>query len=62
MHLAALQTSLTLGRDWLMQMGQAAAENNITIQYCMAMARHALQSLEIPVVTQASGAQLDQAI
>ena len=51
-YLAVLQTSLTQGRDWLMQMGQAAAENGLTIQYCMANPRHALQSIEIPVVTQ----------
>ena len=47
-----LQTSLTLGRDWLLQMATAAKEYNLTIQYCMANPRHALQSLEFPVVTQ----------
>ena len=52
MYLSSLQTSLTLGRDWLTQMGQGAAENGLTIQYCMSMSKHILQSQEIPVVTQ----------
>ena len=47
-----LLTNLTLGRDWLLQMATAAKENNQTIQYCMANPRHALQSMEFPVVTQ----------
>jgi hypothetical protein len=33
-------------------MGLGAAENDLTLQYCMSPPRHALQSLEIPVVTQ----------
>jgi hypothetical protein len=41
-----------MARAWLMQMGEAAEKNNITIQYCMAYPRHALQSVEIPAVTQ----------
>ncbi|KAL4219038.1 hypothetical protein ACF0H5_021621 [Mactra antiquata] len=53
MYLSSLHTSLTLGTQWLTQMGQAAQENGLTIQYCMAMSRHALQSIEIPAVTQA---------
>eukprot|EP01064_Diplonema_japonicum_P033984 TRINITY_DN6871_c0_g1_i1.p1 TRINITY_DN6871_c0_g1~~TRINITY_DN6871_c0_g1_i1.p1 ORF type:complete len:747 (+),score=140.47 TRINITY_DN6871_c0_g1_i1:43-2283(+) len=47
-----LQRSATMARDWLMQMGSAAADNGLTIQYCMPYARHVLQSVEIPVVTQ----------
>ncbi|KAK0063410.1 hypothetical protein Bpfe_007051 [Biomphalaria pfeifferi] len=47
-----LMTSLTTGRDWLMQMGSSAARNGLKIQYCMSLPRHALQSLELPVVTQ----------
>ncbi|KAL3872441.1 hypothetical protein ACJMK2_040367, partial [Sinanodonta woodiana] len=51
-YLKALQTSLTLGHDWLTQMGGSALKNNLTIQYCMANPRHALQSLTITPVTQ----------
>eukprot|EP00731_Ephydatia_muelleri_P018789 Em0011g829a len=50
--LPALQRDLFLGRDWLLQMGKAAAELGITIQYCMPWTRHILQSVEIPSVTQ----------
>lgn len=48
----ATQTDLRLGRTWLKQMGRGAERNGITIQYCMAPSRCALQSLEIPVVSQ----------
>lgn len=44
--------SATLGRDWLTQMGGAAADHRLAIQYCMAWPRHALASLEIGAVTQ----------
>ncbi len=47
-----LMTNITLGRTWLKQMGNAALAYNITIQYCMSLSRHALQSLEIDAVTQ----------
>ena len=47
----ALQTNATLARDWLLQMGRGAQKNGLTIQYCMAWARHLLQSLESPAVT-----------
>ncbi|XP_046547730.1 uncharacterized protein LOC124257657 [Haliotis rubra] len=50
-------TSLTLGRKWLIDMGLAAQRNGITIQYSGALPRHALQSLEIPAVTQARVSQ-----
>ena len=46
-------TNVTLMKSWLLQMGQAAYDNNIVIQYCMPLARHILQSVEIPSVTQA---------
>ncbi len=42
----------TVLRDWLMQMGRGAALNEITIQYCMSLPMHIMQSLEIPAVTQ----------
>ena len=51
--ISALETNLTLGHDWLMQMANSAAKNNQTIQYCMSYSRHAMQSLEFPTVTQA---------
>ncbi|XP_046547852.1 uncharacterized protein LOC124257767 isoform X1 [Haliotis rubra] len=47
-----LLTDIDLGRQWLTQMGNGAAKNGLTIQYCMSFPRHLLQSLEIPVVTQ----------
>jgi hypothetical protein len=47
----ALQTNATLARHWLLQMGKGAQTNGLTIQYCMAWARHLLQSLESPAVT-----------
>jgi len=40
-------------RNWLLQMGEGAKQNDITIMYCMSLSRHILQSLEIPAVTQA---------
>ncbi|XP_025087041.1 uncharacterized protein LOC112559818 [Pomacea canaliculata] len=45
--------SVDVARTWLMQMGEAARAVDVTIQYCSASPRHALQALEIPVVTQA---------
>ena len=50
--LNATQQNVTLGRDWLMQMGAGAAKVNVTVQYCMAYARMVLQSVEIPAVSQ----------
>ena len=44
--------SLTLGNEWLHEMANAAQKLGITLQYCMATARHTLTSLELPVVTQ----------
>lgn len=46
-------TDVDLGRRWLLQMGIGASKQNITIQYCMALSRHILQSLEITQVTYA---------
>lgn len=45
-----LNTNVTLGRDWLIQMGRGAAKNNVLILYCMGLSRHILQSLEIAQV------------
>lgn len=47
-----LMTDLSLGKRWLTQMGNAALKYNITLQYCMSLSRHVLQSLEIEAVTQ----------
>ncbi|GFR90870.1 non-lysosomal glucosylceramidase [Elysia marginata] len=49
----ALVSDLYLGRRWLTQMGAAAKQFGIAIQYCMSYSRHILQSVEIPAVTQA---------
>ena len=47
-----VSSNLTLGREWLMQMGEAASRHGLRLQYCMALSRNILQSLEIPAVTQ----------
>jgi len=47
-----LSEDLDLGHQWLLQMGRAAEMYDVTIQYCMATPRYALQSLEISSVTQ----------
>ena len=51
-RLKELQMDLNLGQTWLGQMGEAAKEEGLTIQYCMAWPRHVLQAVMIPVVTQ----------
>ena len=51
-RLQELQIDLNLGQTWLGQMGEAAKEQGLTIQYCMAWPRHVMQSVMIPVVTQ----------
>ena len=48
----ALLTDVTLGSQWLRQMGTGAANAGVSIQLCMAYPRHALQSMEMPTVTQ----------
>ena len=48
-----LNVNATAARTWLLQMGTAAARNDLTIQYCMSHCRHIMQSLEIPAVTNA---------
>jgi hypothetical protein len=51
-RLSALHENITLGRSWLRQMGMAAAESGVTIQYCMPYPRHTLSSVELQAVTQ----------
>lgn len=49
-----LTSDLYLSRTWLTDMGTAAANHGVKIEYCMALPRQAYQSLEIPTVTQVS--------
>lgn len=51
--LGILHTTVDAGRRWLLQMGEAASRFGLRLQYCMALPRHVLQSLEVPAVTQA---------
>lgn len=51
-RLKELEMDLGLGKNWLGEMGEAAKELGLTIQYCMAWTRHVLQSVMIPTVTQ----------
>ena len=53
----SIMEDLFLGRTWLMEMGEAAEDAELTIQYCMPWPRHLLQSLEIPTVTQARASE-----
>ncbi|KAK8380448.1 hypothetical protein O3P69_016791 [Scylla paramamosain] len=48
----ALHTNLTLGSSWLSDMGEAARRRGLNIQYCMALVRQLLHSLDLPAVTQ----------
>ena len=52
MGVDALLTNVTLGRQWLTQLGSGAAAAGVSVQLCMAYPRHALQSLEMPTATQ----------
>ncbi|KAK6165977.1 hypothetical protein SNE40_022776 [Patella caerulea] len=49
----ATVSDVVSGKTWLMDMGNAARKNGLTIQYCMSYPRHAMTALEIPAVTQA---------
>ena len=48
----ATNRDVHVAENWLNQMGLGAEKNGITIQYCMSLSRHILQSLAIPAVTQ----------
>jgi hypothetical protein len=52
LSMAHMVTNVTLARDWLMQMGNAATHHGLNIQYCMPLPRHAMQSVEVAAVTQ----------
>jgi hypothetical protein len=47
----ALSSNLTLAATWLGLMDAAAAQLNVTVQYCMAQPQHVLQSAALPRVT-----------
>ena len=54
-RLPLLTQSATAGRAWLREMGAAALDAGVSVQYCMSFVRHVLQSIEIGAVTQARG-------
>lgn len=54
-RLPVLTRSATAARRWLVEMGAAAADANVSIQFCMAYVRHVLQSVESVAVSQARG-------
>ena len=41
--LLAFRTNISLGRDWMLNMGAAAQRSGVTIQACMSHVRHILQ-------------------
>ena len=43
---------VSVGRTWMNTMSEGASMNDMPIQLCMPMARHLLQSVEMPAVTQ----------
>ena len=53
-NIKQLHTDLTLGRRWMLQMGEAAQRYGISLQLCMALPRYLLASLEMPAVSQVS--------
>lgn len=46
-YFPAMMQSISLARQWLLQMATGARKNGITVQYCMPYVRHLLQSLEV---------------
>ena len=48
----ATNRDVHVAETWLTQMGTGAQKSGITLQYCMSLSRHILQSLAIPAVTQ----------
>ena len=48
----AVNEQLGLGDRWLGAMANAAAQHDVSIQYCMALSRHLFQSLKYRAVTQ----------
>ena len=54
-RLPLLTRSALAARAWLREMGAAALDAGVSVQYCMSFVRHVLQSVEIRAVTQALG-------
>jgi hypothetical protein len=52
MTMDATQNNVTNARNWLLNMGNAAKALGLTIQYCMPLPLHELQSVEVTSVTQ----------
>ena len=48
----AVNEQLGLGDRWLGAMANAAAQHDVSVQYCMALSRHLFQSLKYRAVTQ----------
>ena len=53
-HIRPLYANVSFGQQWLQQMGEAASRYGIQLQYCMALPRHLLATLQIPAVSQVS--------
>lgn len=49
---SALHSNISLGSSWLNNMGEAALERDLPIQYCMSYTRQMLHSVSLPAVTQ----------
>lgn len=56
-HIGIFGRDLTVERNWLMQMGDGAAVNDINILYCMSWPRHMMQSVEIQNVVSIRASQ-----
>jgi len=52
LNMEATQNNVSNARNWLVNMGNAAKSLDLTIQYCMPLPLHILQTVEIPAVTQ----------
>ena len=49
--LKILQTNVTIGRQYMRQMGRAAMATNMMVELCTAYPRHTLAGLEVPTAT-----------
>lgn len=55
LNVAEAQSNFTFARDWLQNMGRAAAKFNQAVQYCMPLPKHVLQSVDVQATTQVRG-------
>ena len=53
LQMAACKTTVNVGRDWLKGMGEAAAELNFHVSYCMTIPSIVVNSVTIPAATHA---------